>query len=134
MFSLFGGSPVVRRKATRRKSVRRKATKRKATRRKATRRKAQKKRVAKGRKRSVYGGAKDGEAKAEAAEAKAQRIAALTDKKSETVTAEATEAAEAELLSKLQSRHKTKVSRYRKRSPKGVPKGVTISTAEKSDD
>lgn len=61
MFSLFGGSPVVRRKTARRKSVRRKATKRKATKRKATRRKAtkrkaQKKRVAKGRKRFVYGG------------------------------------------------------------------------------
>mgnify|MGYP001357188559 CR=1 FL=1 len=61
MFSLFGGSPVVRRKATRRKATKRKATKRKATRRKsvrrkATRRKAQKKRVAKGRKRFVYGG------------------------------------------------------------------------------
>ena len=65
MFSLFGGSPVVKRKSVRRKATKRKATKRKATRRKsvrrkATRRKAQKKRVAKGRKRFVYGGSPEG--------------------------------------------------------------------------
>ena len=60
MFSLFGGSPVVRRKTARRKATKRKATRRKSVRRKATRRKAQKKRVAKGRKRFIYGGSPEG--------------------------------------------------------------------------